>query len=129
MRISEAVEALKTLNQDDHIIIAWWDNEAWPEVSKGEWPRLCYEVEYRDGWYEHLTILVEEFIDGKTEFASNPHFELLFDPQTAGGLLASIPETAAESCLQELRQCGYTHATAIGRIAGSGAEQPTIVLR
>ncbi len=73
--------------------------------------------------------LVEEFIDGKTEFASNPHFELLFDPQTAGGLLASIPETAAESCLQELRQCGYTHATAIGRIAGSGAEQPTIVLR
>lgn len=67
MRVSEAVEVLKTLNQDDHIIIAWWDNEAWPEVSKREWPKLCDEVEYRDGWYEHLTILVEELIEKEEE--------------------------------------------------------------
>jgi selenide,water dikinase len=32
---------------------------------------------------------------------------LLFDPQTAGGLLVAVPSDRAQACLAELQQQGY----------------------
>lgn len=51
--------------------------------------------------------------------AQHAHYPLLFDPQTAGGLLAGIPAGNAEACLSALRASGYTPA-AIGKVMGVG---------
>ena len=42
--------------------------------------------------------------------------EILFDPQTAGGLLAGIPANNAQACLQELKDLGYQDACVIGEV-------------
>ena len=44
-------------------------------------------------------------------------YPLLFDPQTAGGLLACIPHTEdVEALLKELKSSGYNRSAVIGRI-------------
>ena len=61
-------------------------------------------------------------------FVKHPRYPLIFDPQTAGGLLASVPADRVEECMLELRKLGYIHTVAIGRILAQGDALEPIVL-
>ncbi len=50
---------------------------------------------------------------------NGPEFDLLFDPQTAGGLLAAIPRKRADQILKKLRDAGYP-AAIIGDVTDTG---------
>lgn len=55
-------------------------------------------------------------IRNQAEVVDDPRYPLLFDPQTAGGLLAGIPEEEAGDCVEQLRASGYPETTVVGHV-------------
>jgi selenide,water dikinase len=56
-------------------------------------------------------------------------YPLLFDPQTAGGLLASIPAAYQDECIAELHGLGYKHACVIGVVQKEGDSLEAILIK
>ncbi len=59
---------------------------------------------------------------------TDPRIALLYDPQTAGGLLASLPAASVDACLAELRANGAAEAACIGYVTGTANGATRIVL-
>jgi selenide, water dikinase len=54
------------------------------------------------------------WISNLSQVESCHKFPILFDPQTSGGLLASVPAAQASGCLSLLQDLGYVDAVVIG---------------
>ena len=62
--------------------------------------------------------LADGFFDKKRSLAREEE-ELLFDPQTSGGLLLSVPAAQADSLVTELRKGGVQTAARVGEVVAS----------
>lgn len=56
------------------------------------------------------------------------HEEILYDPQTSGGLLVALPETEAHKAVDELRNEGVVDATIIGRVMELSPSEATYLV-
>ena len=62
-------------------------------------------------------------IENNEAFAKRAKYPLLFDPQTAGGLLAGVPEGKAHDCLQDLQAAGLIDAAIIGTVSADDGNE------
>jgi selenide,water dikinase len=67
-------------------------------------------------------------IRNQAAMIDHPRYPLLFDPQTSGGLLASVPAERAAACVEALRTLGYAETAIIGRVRPQGDALEPILL-
>jgi selenide, water dikinase len=79
---------------------------------------------------QSANVRLRRALRNQEEFVKHPRYPLIFDPQTAGGLLASVPPDQVDACISALKAAGYPHTTKIGRIMpqGDAIEPITLVL-
>ena len=67
-------------------------------------------------------------LDATPDILDSARGRLLFDPQTAGGLLAGVPAAQARSCVEALVDAGYPDAVVIGRITQTASDPSAVRL-
>jgi selenide,water dikinase len=77
---------------------------------------------------QNANVRLRRALRNQAEFAADPRYPLLFDPQTAGGLLASVPADQGQACLRSLHSQGYVHAVVIGQVLAQGDALSPVVL-
>lgn len=69
--------------------------------------------------------LQSRFVENGEVAARHPLYSILFDPQTSGGLLASVPSDRSSACLDALRR-EYPESRIIGRVVDRGRQSVII---
>jgi len=78
---------------------------------------------------QSANVRLRRALSNQEAMINHPRYPLLFDPQTAGGLLASLPADKAQACINELQALGYTQTAVIGRVLAQGDSLAPITLR
>ena len=78
---------------------------------------------------QSANVRLRRALRNQEEFVKHPRYPLIFDPQTAGGLLASVPADRVDACIAALKAQGYPHTCKIGQILpqGDALEPVTLV--
>ena len=69
---------------------------------------------------QSANVRLRRALRNQADFVNHPRYPLLFDPQTAGGLLASVPPGQAHACVAALHALGYTHTAIVGHVLPQG---------
>jgi selenide, water dikinase len=77
---------------------------------------------------QSANVRLRRALRNQEEFVKHPRYPLIFDPQTAGGLLASVPADRVDACIAALKAQGYPHTCKIGRILPQGEALEPITL-
>ena len=77
---------------------------------------------------QSANVRLRRALRNQEEFVKHPRYPLIFDPQTAGGLLASVPADRVDACIAALKAQGYPHTCKIGRILAQGDALEPITL-
>ncbi len=77
---------------------------------------------------QEANVRLRRALRNQEAFVAHPRYPLLFDPQTAGGLLASVPAERVAACIAALQAAGYEHAAVIGMVLEKDAALAPIVL-
>ena len=77
---------------------------------------------------QSANVRLRRALRNQEEFVKHPRYPLIFDPQTAGGLLASVPPDRVDACIAALKAQGYPHTCKIGRILPQGDAIEPIML-
>lgn len=67
-----------------------------------------------------------QFIRNQEEICDRANYPVLFDPQTSGGLLATIPSEQAAKCEQILQELGYQQSRIIGQVMPASSGIPPL---
>ena len=96
-------------------------SDALVTVELGAVPLLPGAAEcVRKGIFSSLqpaNVRLKRAVSNEAEALQHETYPLLFDPQTAGGLLASVPPERVDACVAELRRLGYPHAAVVGEVS------------
>lgn len=74
---------------------------------------------YKKGMSTGLNAHNRQLVEKNTRFSNETaqwYRELVYDPQTSGGLLAALPESQGRDLLQALKDAGQTGSQIIGRV-------------
>jgi selenide, water dikinase len=77
---------------------------------------------------QSANVRLRRALRNQEQFINHPRYPLIFDPQTAGGLLASVPVDKVDACIAALKAQSYPHTCKIGRILPQGDALEPIVL-
>ncbi len=61
-------------------------------------------------------IRLRRAIRNREDAVQSNRFPLIFDPQTSGGLLASVPAAQADTCVEALHAAGFMAAAVVGEV-------------
>jgi selenide,water dikinase len=78
---------------------------------------------------QEQNVRLRRAIKAPGKLSNHKHFPLLFDPQTSGGLLASIPAESAAACLVELKELGYPQSVIIGSVTDDSESVESVSLK
>jgi selenide, water dikinase len=115
-----------------HLVEMTRPSEVDAEIHMAQLPLLdgaqeCVEAGITSS-LQSANVRLRRALRNQEEFVKHPRYPLIFDPQTAGGLLASVPADKVDACIAALQAAGYPRTCKIGRILPQGDALEPIVL-
>lgn len=103
-----------------HLLEMCKASRATVSISMGQIPLLPGALHcVRNGIFSSLqpsNLRLRRAVGNEAAALQHEAYPLLFDPQTSGGLLASVPADEAAACVEELRAAGYEAAAVVGEV-------------